>query len=759
MLKKPDRSNKKNRLYLNIFMILTLTVVLTIFTISTVLYFNFEKITLGIVYSDITDSLRQTSSDTNKMAKTGITLVNQISRDLTIAKLLYYNELNIYELQPAITQLQSYSQVMQFINSVYIYNSQINVMYVASREGRNNIQPKDTFDDRDAMLLIENYHKYKPFSPIPRQFSLSSQKETANCYTFLGYNWLDGGNTLRCAVIVNISEEWLHDVINSGRDGGKAKGDTFILDSAGKVISNSSDFPMLRDLSDLPYIRDILAANINGYTVTEIDGVKSLVAYTAPDSLDWRYVRIVPYDLITADINEIKKNVVIFSLFILIFGFVFSVIASRILFKPIKRMRLDLDLMEDEMKNSYYILKQDFLRKVLFKNTDCDIEDIPDKFRKHRINLGISGRYFIAILKIDHFSDFLNANRPDERGLIKFAIMNIASETCSQKFRTESVDMNDDSMILLLNNQNPSNLLDETFFSGLFSDVQNQILKHLGLSITVTISPEEDSIGNLGYLYSQTAEASLHRLFYGHGSIIFVHRILEYDSKEYTFPAKKEQEMLDAIMKGEIGEARRIYMEIMAEVSEYPFAVVNIAISRLALTVNTALNTLKRNHCIAALHPSGNLLFFELTRIETIEEIHQRFFKTIDYIFDCIREKKKLKHDVIIEKINSLIDSKCSEQSLSLDSIADSLAMSPAYIGRLYKQYTSKTILERITDVRMERARTFLVETEYPIARIAELTGFSDDSYFYKTFKKENGITPADYRKNNLLYNKGAFTS
>lgn len=749
MFNKSENSHKKSKLLKNIFVILTFTIVISTFTISTVLYFNFERITLGIVYSDILNSLKQTSNNTNIMAQTGITLVNQISRDLTIAKLLYYNKLDIYELQPAITQLRSYSQVMQFINSVYIYNSQINVVYVASKEGRNNIQSKEDFDDPDALSLVNNYRDYKPFYPIPRKaFIGSNEKKEVNCYTFLGYNWLDGGDELRSAVIVNISEEWLHNVVNSGEKNGGESEDTFILDSNGRVISNSDSFPMMSDFSEIPHIRSILETNTDGYIIRDINGVKALIAYTHPDSLDWRYVRIIPYSLITSDINRMKSKTVTFSLCVLVFGLLFSVIASQILYKPIKKMSVNLDLLEEEMRNSYDILKQDFLRKIILENIEWNLEDILDKLQKYGIILGESGSFYLVILKIDCFSVFLNTHSPNERSVLKFAMMNIASEICSRRFKTESVDMNDDSMILLLHNCDPEAVNEEPVFHELFTAVQVEIRKNLELSVSVTISPEEKSIGNVKSLYGQTAEASLHRLFYGHGCIIFAQRIMAYERREYLFPSKKEKDMVEALLKGNLQETRELYTEIIEEAAGYPFIVANIAISRLVLTINTTLNTLKNNYYIN--FPSGSLLFFDMTRMETIAEIYRRFFNTIDYAFQCIVEKKNSKHDTVIRKINNMIDNNYMDPTLSTDGIADSLTMSSAYIGRLYKQYMLETILDRIIEVRMEKARALLLETGYSIARIAEMTGFSDDSYFYKTFKKVNGITPADYRKNNI---------
>jgi YesN/AraC family two-component response regulator len=47
----------------------------------------------------------------------------------------------------------------------------------------------------------------------------------------------------------------------------------------------------------------------------------------------------------------------------------------------------------------------------------------------------------------------------------------------------------------------------------------------------------------------------------------------------------------------------------------------------------------------------------------------------------------------------------------------------------------------------MCKARELLLETDYAVAVIAEKTGFNNSPYFYKAFKKINGVSPAEYRK------------
>lgn len=48
----------------------------------------------------------------------------------------------------------------------------------------------------------------------------------------------------------------------------------------------------------------------------------------------------------------------------------------------------------------------------------------------------------------------------------------------------------------------------------------------------------------------------------------------------------------------------------------------------------------------------------------------------------------------------------------------------------------------------MVNAQSLLENTEYNIGEIAEIVGYDNPLYFSRVFKKEYGVSPAQYRKN-----------
>lgn len=85
-------------------------------------------------------------------------------------------------------------------------------------------------------------------------------------------------------------------------------------------------------------------------------------------------------------------------------------------------------------------------------------------------------------------------------------------------------------------------------------------------------------------------------------------------------------------------------------------------------------------------------------------------------------------------------------QDLSLDSVASSLSISPAYFCRLFKKETGVNFKDYLTDLRIERAKTGLCDPRLKVYEVAEAVGFRDQRYFSEIFKKRTGLSPLEYR-------------
>lgn len=89
-------------------------------------------------------------------------------------------------------------------------------------------------------------------------------------------------------------------------------------------------------------------------------------------------------------------------------------------------------------------------------------------------------------------------------------------------------------------------------------------------------------------------------------------------------------------------------------------------------------------------------------------------------------------------------------EEISLNILAEQFHMSGQYISQLFKSEIGVNFLAYLTNIRMEQAKKLLLSTPLSIAEISERSGYSDYRVFTKVFKKTEGVTPSQYRRNFL---------
>lgn len=88
-----------------------------------------------------------------------------------------------------------------------------------------------------------------------------------------------------------------------------------------------------------------------------------------------------------------------------------------------------------------------------------------------------------------------------------------------------------------------------------------------------------------------------------------------------------------------------------------------------------------------------------------------------------------------------------AENDLSLMTVCNHLCVSMSYFSIFFKENTGKTFVEYLTEVRMEKAKELLANTDLMLYAVAEKVGYESPAYFTVAFKKNNGMNPKEYRK------------
>lgn len=83
---------------------------------------------------------------------------------------------------------------------------------------------------------------------------------------------------------------------------------------------------------------------------------------------------------------------------------------------------------------------------------------------------------------------------------------------------------------------------------------------------------------------------------------------------------------------------------------------------------------------------------------------------------------------------------------ISVESVAQEVAVSRRNLEKRFRETIGRTILEEIQNTRLERAKRLLLETTYPVSKVAEIAGFGSTGYFIQFFHSRVGTTPRKFR-------------
>lgn len=736
------------KLYSKLLFTITLCIVLTLLVSSLFYFFTYMQIDLKKAYQSDVSNLTQTSKEVISMTESAQSVSFQIYRTFTVSKLMFYNEPNIYDVTAAMNELENYLSSMPFIESIYVYNSANGQFYTASRQGESGTFNKEDLADQGILDILDNFQKYRPFTPIPRTYTTVSLagEQLTKAYTYLGYDAIGKTQKINSAVIINISSAWINKDIGANKN--DTEGKSYILDNQDRLLSGDTLASKKLNEADAAFINERIKNQDSGYAVTNFEGKKSLISYTSPDSLEWQYVRVTPYKQVTKAIYSIRNTTILIAVVILVIGLLISWLLSRMLYRPIHQIMDKMNILETEKRNSSYTIRQNMLRSLIQGSQSLQTSTLQQKLSHSGIAFDFHSRYRVVMLKIDQLAA-LKQTRGDDLHVYKFAVMNIAWEIGLKNYRVETVDMDADYVIMLLNRLDDSEEPDDELLRSVLTQIQQSSLDYLKIGLSVTYSPEGLQAQQLSNLYKLVKEASQHRLFYGLGSLIDAQDIISLKSKEYIFPVDKERKLTDALMTSKTEEAKKLFADIVQETADYPIHVVQLAISHLTMTVNNILFTIQKNNSLDV-EASLSIHIPTPDHFETVQELNEVFFSLFDDIQTKLSTKRSTKQGDLIRKINELIHKEYANPNLSLNWIADELDMSSIYLSRVYKQQTLAAIVDVINNVRLERAKEYLESTDCSIVDIAVKSGYTSSSYFHRMFKKSFGVTPSDYRKMKL---------
>lgn len=244
----------------------------------------------------------------------------------------------------------------------------------------------------------------------------------------------------------------------------------------------------------------------------------------------------------------------------------------------------------------------------------------------------------------------------------------------------------------------------------------------------------EDVMTNAESLFLHACEALEYRFYFPGTRTLYASWLLPRRLSRIQISLAEEEMIRHAVGEGNAKEALKILESVLERCLRSGYL-------RPAELIRSCENLLSH---ISLTQKSKTR--FEVKQLQSYEALLKQAEAFLRALAEEAAEKRNGKNAAFSGEFARWLEEHYAEQ-VSLEDVAAHFGLTPAYISSFIREQTGNSFVKSLLRVRMDKARKLLAETDRRIYEIALLTGYEDVKYFNRVFKKETGVTPAEYRE------------
>lgn len=693
-------------------------------------------------------------------------------------KILRYAKTDDEFMYQRIAALDTFVGTSSFLHSVFIYNGSMDRFYI----GNGNIRAiRPPYEEKFRAMLSEADQTTK-LKLIP--VDLGQSDGTFRKVDFFSYILFDPSakRGLDDALILNVKSQWLFDNLDLiTREEGKQTGQAFLMDDDGRILNarNRLD-PSVPELAER--LHALLAkGETSGYEIVKIGGTKQVVSFMKAGLQDWTLIHTQPYGEVLSQVQRLRYTTVLLTVVFLALALSIAMIISRRLYRPFDQMFRSIvskapnelreadqsrdemavlaglygnmidrvKLADSKMEENKWILKRYTLRRLVQESETMTPAEWEREARDQGLDVRPDGRFTICVARLDDAAALSRGATAGERRLYHYAISNIAEEIVGRAHAIAVVEPKPDHLVFLVHSREQA----EESLQELLEETQSVVKSFYRVTFSVAVGETFSGSRSLSAQYAKTLNQSVYKLFYGKQSIITPDMAAKHEkAEEIAIPSDLERRLVEGIRSGNWEALEPSFEKFVELAGAMSYDNCIHSLSYLSIVIKRTVSEVNENK----LRPIGSSdlyrLHAEVMEQETLEEMKAVFGRVLQQLCASRQDEKEVdRNALLVEAIKEIVQANYKDLNLSLQSVSDLLKMSAVYVGRLFKKAEGLSIADYITEVRLEQTMPLLEKGNFTVNEIMESSGFSNQSHFFRAFKKKFGTTPREYRMKKLL--------
>lgn len=271
---------------------------------------------------------------------------------------------------------------------------------------------------------------------------------------------------------------------------------------------------------------------------------------------------------------------------------------------------------------------------------------------------------------------------------------------------------------------------------------------YLNLSIFIGGSKYHEGEEELQRAYNEALQVLMYETFWGNGT----EKILLYESEyedgeallEEGMTTQEQRQIYLLLKNGQYEEVEKLLDEILDKmfVKDIRYTGMNRYkmngfINMLCMMLDDLLSR-KDKELLKKIKPMEKMM-----QAQNVEEARNTVLAVMQEVMQCLQKEEEIPHWV--KEVKQEIETAYRDMNLSLSTLAQKHDMNLAYMGRTFKQYTGVSVPDYIHGVRIKECKLLLAKG-VSVKDAAEQVGYIDAKTLIRIFKKQEGITPGQYK-------------
>ncbi|GAA3409950.1 AraC family transcriptional regulator [Paenibacillus hodogayensis] len=766
--------------YVNMIVKLTLFTTLVVLLLSLLLYASFRNYNIKTINQLNENLMVQFIHNAEQIHAYLRSYSVSLTNNTDVKNLMFGEDLSVYETLGSMRAVDLLLEANPYLESIYVYNGRSDTYYVV---GANSVIRKGGEFDAELDAVLKGDAPIPRLTPIPRRLpgiEAEAGKDT-QVFTYIVPDFFRDGQTLKSALILNAKvDSFLHNVAAKSESGSGMMDmkSLWFLGREGEVLAHTNKALFLQNVAGREDVKRMMeSGERSGYFTDRQEGKTSVVTYVRSELLDWMLVGATPYEAVAGLAERVRGLSLIIGILMLTVGLVAAIALTRNLYAPVRRLRNKFSpyapagqtsaphANEFEMISEAFSLAHHKLRDLeQFKNSKRQVlkqKTLEDYVRtglplgrreqewldESGIRLSPRRPAVVAVLRIDRYSAFCETYNESDRALLRYALTNMLSEIIRPGGECEAVDMGADQTVVILNVEPDSQHGPgwEARLAESLEQARRSFERYCGVSFSVFVSEPMALLREVPQAYRDALELSQERIKAGHGCMLFRSEVGAAQPTFFNINHQLLEQLLEAIKEAKQDKMEDTYRRLTELLQASDYNNIMFTLSYLSAAIFNQLHVMEGNRTI-----SFGLSFSEfdkrLKAMETFEEIDAEFLDLFRTIVQRIQGSQQDRTNLIVAQALRYIEEHYADAALSPQQIADLFKLTPAYLNKLCRERTSRSLSDSITEVRVEKAKQLLGRTSLTIDQVIDRVGWENKKYFFRIFKKQVGATPTEYR-------------